>query len=268
MLVALVVILTAAVGVLGVATVNLYLGSGPSSSGRQASPARAFPGEAVDPRRFEVMEERLASLRDENEGLQEQIADLNRMVVRLREGPAAGAPAPPNPAAGTEGDPPAGYPYASGRERDAAGGFVITPEDEAFIEEVQHRIRERQRFDGLTRNAMSRLDRRARTGELAEIPADRRDQVEAIVRKYVTASDAVVNRYLRSPDENDAPLAPDERRDRVQDERTQLAAQLQRDLEPLLGAEDARRAADTVIAPAGTARGLRDGERFRTQPGR
>lgn len=270
MLVGLVVILTAAVGALGVATVNLYLDGGSQPSARQPVPARTAAAEAVDARRFQVLEERLAAMRDENEVQQRRIAELDRLVARLREQPSSGSTsAEPSPGGGPGLDGAATYPWTTGRERDASGNFIVTPEDEAFVEEVQRRIRERQRVEGMTRNAMSRLDRLARTGEMAEIPAEKRGKVEEIVRKYVLASDAVVNRFLRSPDEAERALGAEERRDRVQDERVVLSADLQRDLEPLLGAEDARRAADTVIAPTGGARGgLREGGRFRTPPGR
>ena len=263
MLVGLIVVLTAAVGALAVATINLYLDDTGAEPRRQAAPSRT-PGEvAVDPRRLSVLEERLASLRDENEGFRTRQKELERLVARLREAP------PPQGGStdGSGGGPaPSGwntYPPGEERPRAADGGFVITEEDEAYFEEVQRRIQERRRVDNLARGAMARIERLARTGEIAAVPEESRDKVEGIVKKYVQASDSIVRQYFRNTDDEVRKLTSDQKRELVQDKREVLRADLQRDLEPVLGAADASRAAESVLA---SSFGLRNARERRFQP--
>jgi hypothetical protein len=254
MIVVLVVLLIAAVAVLGVTTLRLQerldhrLSARADTGGRDVSPA-------------ELAAQRDAAARVGV--LERQVSDLTRELARVRDraapGAAAGAGTHGGGAHASPGDGPA-RPAGSGSDdasdddydgftpaRDSGGSFVITSEDEAYFEAVQEKIQQRRRLDGMVNNTMRRVERLATRGEMGALTDNVRAQIEPIVREYVHLSDDMLQRYLRKPTGEIAALDQQQRRDRMDAERTVAVAQARDRLTPILGAVDAEKVAETVI---------------------
>lgn len=263
MLVGLVIVLTAAVGALGVATLNLYLDSDQQPQRKPVAPMRSSPP-AIDPVRVERLEESLSTVLAEKEALRRQLREVERQLAALRDArPGVTAPPPSDTSGGSDG----GYatPFdADGRARNPDGSFVITDDDEEFYRQIQERIRLKQRIDGATLGVMRRVDRLAENGEIGALAEPQRDGVEKIVRRFVTERDTMVARYLRSPDGDLQTVPLGERRTRLVEAQKALVADIQRELEPLIGPEDARRVADGALA---TTWGLKRSELSRNRFG-
>ncbi|MHC4548173.1 MAG: hypothetical protein ACYTEZ_05285 [Planctomycetota bacterium] len=240
MLVGLVVFLTAAVGVLAIATYNL------SSEVDSLRQARTFEGGTVrrpvepspDAARISTLEERLARLTREVERAGRPAAATPPLAAREPVPPSTGEA--PRPRAEVDSAL-----SASERPRDAEGRFVLTEQDEELFLALQQRAERRRRIDATTRNIMRRLDRMATKGDI-QVLQDR-EKVEAVLKNYITAGDDLVTRYLRQPPADIKALDPQERREQLGAERDRLVEQAQLDLEPLLGQQDAAAVAEASL---------------------
>jgi hypothetical protein len=248
MLVTLVVVLTGAVGVLAIVTMNLHAEVKAQAGRRPGDPARVVePGPAGGAEAARV------------EALERQIAELGREVKRLRERPPAALAAP----AGVETDAaasPAAEPgdqlpsagaedllNAAARPRGADGAFLLTEEDEALFLALQKKVQERQRIEGMTRNMMRRIERLSSRGEIAVLDEHKRAQLEPILQRFMIAGDQLVSRYVRDPSPDVSNLTTEQRRDMVQAERDVLVEKAVMEMAPLLGDADALKVAEESL---------------------
>jgi hypothetical protein len=254
LLVGLVLVLFVAVAALGVAVYKLG-DSAPSS--RPPPPARTA---AVIPEHDPAVAAREAEFERRITLLQEELAAVKR---ELRSRPTVPAATPPVESGGG-GVGEGGFVSAPGvRPRDPEGQLVVTEEDAEFFAKVQEKVLRQQRIDGQTRSAMARVDRMITRGEIAPLAADRKLEVERVLGKYVGAGDDLTQRLLRTPDDEAKGLTSEQRRDELSQARTQLLAAAQQELEPLLGADDAKRIAEESLQrPWGLGR---QGRRFEDQ---
>ncbi len=239
LLTALVLVLLVAVAALGIAVYELKDAS--TTATRQPPVARqpALPelDSAADARAAE-QDRKIRELLD-------KVASLERQV-RSR-------PATSDTSSGTggggvgEGGPPAIVAAPGVRPRDADGNLILTEEDVELFSKVQEHVLRQQRIDNQVRGVMLRVDRMAGRGEILPLVADRRRDVERVLRKYVAAGDDLTARYLRSPDEEISQLSSEQRRTELTEARTQLVAEAQRELDPVLGPDDARKIADEAL---------------------
>jgi len=233
LLVGLVLVLLVAVAALGIAVYNL---DDPRPA-RDTTPTRSAP--VPDP----AVAAREAELERKLQLLQDELTSVKR---QLSERPAAPKYSPIPSDSGGGGTGEGGLVAAPGvRARDADGQLIITEEDAEFFQKVQEKVLRQQRVDSQTKSAMLRVDRMAGRGEIQPLAADRRAEVEKVLRKYVTAGDEVTARLLRSSD--DGGLTAEQRRDELTQTRGQLLASAQTDLEPILGVDDAKKVAEESL---------------------
>ena len=254
LLVGLVLVLFVAVAAMGIAVYKLGDNAAPS---RLPPPARTA---AVIPEHDPALAAREAEFERRITLLQDELAAVKR---ELRARPAPSTASPPVEAGGG-GAGEGGFVSQPGvRPRDLEGNLILTEEDVEFFAKVQEKVLREQRVDGQTRSAMARVDRMVTRGEIAPLAADRKLEIERVLRKYIAAGDDLTQRLLRTPDEEVKGLTSEQRRDELSQARTQLLAVAQQDLEPLLGADDAKRVAEESLQrPWGLGR---QGRRFEDQ---
>lgn len=255
LLTVLVLVLLVAVAALGVAVYELK-DAGPSAS-RQPPVARPSALPELD----SAAEARAAEQDRKIRELLDKVASLDRQI---RSRPVTSET--PSGAGGGgvgEGGPPAIVAAPGVRPRDATGNLVITAEDVEFFSKVQEHVLRQQRIDNQVRGVMLRVDRMAGRGEILPLAADRRADVERVLRKYVAAGDDLTARYLRSPDEEVSQLSSEQRREELTQARTELVAAAQGELDPVLGPDDAKKIADEALQrPWGLGR---TGRRFESE---
>ncbi len=235
LLVGLVLVLLLAVAGLGIAVYNL---DDPRPT-RETAAARSAP--APDP----AAAAREVDLERKVQRLQDELASVKRQLL---DRPAAPKTSPTPSESGGGGTGEGGLVAAPGvRPRDADGQLIITEEDAEFFQRVQEKVLRQQRVDSQTKSAMLRVDRMAGRGEIAPLAADRRAEIERVLRKYVTLGDDLTARLLRSPDESVSGMTTEQRRDELSQARTQLLAGAQTDLEPILGIDDAKKVAEESL---------------------
>jgi hypothetical protein len=233
LLVGLVLVLLVAVAALGIAVYNL---DDPRPA-RETAATRSTP--VPDP----AAAAREAELERTLQLLKDELASVKR---QLSERPAAIKVSPVPVTSGGGGTGEGGFVSAPGvRPRDAEGQLVITEEDAEFFQKVQEKVLRQQRVDSQTKSAMLRVDRMAGRGEIQPLAADRRAEIEKVLRRYVMAGDDVTARLLRSPE--DGGLTAEQRRDELTQARSQLLAGAQTDLEPILGVDDAKKVAEESL---------------------
>jgi hypothetical protein len=239
MLVGMVLFLTLIVGILIIVVVDL---SGEISDRRLDRPgttgARTGGGEpSVRPEEMAKLESRLGDLALQSNRLVDRLGRTEKElraaraeISRLRRGSGEGTDGP------LPEDTGDARPFLDDPSRDEAGEFDITEEDEEYFVAIQKRIERKRRVTGLTRNVMRRIDRMVEKGEIGTVDASVRAEIEQTVRSFVAAGDDIVTRYVREPVET---LSPDERKNRMSDERDKLVAEAQAALTPLVGEQDA-----------------------------
>ena len=245
MLVTLVVILTAAVGVLGIATYNLS--SAMDAQGSRRAPRRragARPGsdDAREAERMLTMERQIAELTTELKRLR----DRPPQVIKV---PGEGSARVPDASSSGDGPYAGGSGVLSGADhpRDAEGEFLLTDEDEALFLALQRRVQERQRIDGMTRNIIRRVERLASRGEIGALDDHKKAELEPIIQRYVVAGDHLVSRFVREPTEDIQSLTAEQRRDMIQNERDVLVEKAVLEMAPLLGDADALKVAEESL---------------------
>lgn len=112
---------------------------------------------------------------------------------------------------------------------------------------MQEKVLRSQRIDSQAKSAMLRVDRMAQRGEIALLAADRRAEVEAVLRRVISQGDDLTQKLLRSPTEEVAGLTGEQRRDELAQARTQLLAAAQSELEPIVGGDDAKKIAEESL---------------------
>jgi len=253
LLTGLVLVLFIAVAVLAIAVYKMDgNGTGPARQPPAARPAVQL----VDPSasRDNEQDKRIMTL-------MEEIASLKR---ELQSRPAVPVASPPSDVAGGggpgEGGPPPLAPSPGVRQRDLNGELVITEEDVELFQKVQEHVLRQQAVDNQTRSVMLRVDRMGGRGDIVPLTGDHRREVEAVLRKYVASGHDLTGRYLRSPDPDIEELDTEQRRERLMQGRTELVAQARRELEPMVGVEDAQKIAEEALQrPWGLGR---NGRRF------
>jgi hypothetical protein len=251
LLTVLVLVLFVAVAALGIAVYKLD--DGPRTSREAAAPRTVTT--VPDP----VAAAREAELERKIKFFEEEIAALKR---ELRSRPAVPSPVPMEAGGGGLGE--GGVVGVPGvRTRDANGQLVITEEDTEFFTRVQEKVLRQQRIDSQIRGAMLRVDRMIGRGEIQPLATDRKQEVERILRKVIGQGDDLSSRLLRSPDADTGGLTSEQRRDELTQQRTQLLASAQQELEPILGVDDAKKIAEESLQrPWGLGR---SGRRFEDQ---
>lgn len=239
LLTALVLVLVIAVAALGIAVYKL--GDRDATAARQPITSRTSQRPDLDP----VAEARAAEQDRKIRELLDKVAYLERQV-RSRPEPSA---TPSNAGGGGTGEGgPTPIVSAPGvRPRDPDGNLIITEEDVEFFSKVQEHVLREQRIDNQTRGVMLRVDRMAGRGEILALAPDRRNEIERVLRKYVAAGDDLTARYLRSPDEEVRDLTGEQRREELTRARTQLVVEAQKELDPVLGPDDAKKIADEAL---------------------
>ena len=245
MLTGLVVVLAAFVGILGIAVLNLWsdISALQSRRGSEGSGSRGLVvQEGPDSIRVKELEGRVTTL-------QREIGHLRNSVRAARNDAAAAVARRDDDDRDDRLDGPSSdiVLTAPDRQKDGAGKFLISEEDEDFFIAIQDRVQRRRRIDGMTRNVMRRVDRLASRGEIQALPDDRREVVEKTIRKYVVAGDDLVTTYVRDPVERIRGMTSEERRDMLANERSDLVAAAQQDLVPLLGEIDAAKVAEQSL---------------------
>jgi len=269
MLVGLVLLLTGAVAVLGamvyrlqddVAAVSARRGAGASSARAAVRPdGAAARVESLDERLEGVVSE-LAALRAESSRLareQRRLEDAVRKHRRLSAGDADGSGSGPGSARPSDGNVLA----SADRARDGDGGFVITEEDEEFFVALQKRVDRRRRIDGMSKNLMRRVRMLEQNAEIDPLDEIAREGVANVLAQYVQASDDLVSRFVRNPDEEHKKLTAEERREAMARERGRLVDAASVELERLLGSMQAEKVIERTIAR--TYRFRRTSPRFR-----
>ncbi|MHC5044213.1 MAG: hypothetical protein ACYTGI_17770 [Planctomycetota bacterium] len=244
MLVGLVVFLTAAVGLLGVTTYNL---SDEVGSLRQRAPAgsgRRAVAETPDSDRIQKLERDTSRLLQEVERLRRKVAARPLVVP---------APSGESKSSGGSEDLGARVPdtesllTAGRRDRDAAGKFVLTDEDEELFLALEKRAQRRRRIESTTRNVMRRIERLAQKGDIQALAAQDKPKVEGVLKRYVEAGDDLITRYLREPTDDIKALSINDRRQQLSVDRDQLVEQAALELAPLLGSTDATAVAEASL---------------------
>ncbi|MHC4134186.1 MAG: hypothetical protein ACYS0K_04295 [Planctomycetota bacterium] len=242
MLVGLVVFLTAAVGVLAIATYNLSEEVGTLRQRSPAGPGRRVVVESPDTARIEKLERHTSGLLQEIDRLRRKVAV--RPVVAPRPSAETG------PSAGSEDarvPDSEGLLTAARRDRDPSGKFVLTDEDEELFLALEKRAQRRRRIESTTRNVMRRVERLAQKGEIQAISPTDNAKVEGVLRRYVEAGDDLISRYLREPSEDIKALSLNDRRQQLAGDRDQLVEQAALELAPLVGAADATTVAEASL---------------------
>jgi hypothetical protein len=242
LLTALVLVLVVAVSALGVAVYKL--GDASDASARQPLPTR--PAVVREPSPAD--EARIAEQDRKIRQLLDEVASLRR-ELRSRpepEGASSGSPASGGGGA-VEGGPAPVVAAPGVRPRDGDGNLIITEEDVEHFAKVQEHVLRQQRIDNQTRGVMLRVDRMASRGEILPLAPDRRREIERVLRKYVAAGDDLTARYLRSPDDEVRDLTSEQRRDELTRARGALVTEAQRELDPILGPDDAHKIADEAL---------------------
>lgn len=264
MLVGLVVFLTAAVGVLGITIYNLSEEVGRLRQRGQAGPGRrVVASEIPDSARIEKLERHTSGLLQEIERLRRKVAA--RPVVVPPPSGAADSPAGSEPVRVTD---PEEHLTAFGRDRDGAGKFIITEEDEELFLALERRAQRRRRIESTTKNVMRRIDRMAQKGEIQALPVQDRAKVEGVLRRYVEAGDDLITNYLREPSAEIKALSLTDRRAQLSADRDSLVDRAAAELAPLVGSADATAVAESSLqSPWGRRPGLgsrrMDGSRLR-----
>ncbi len=250
MLVGLVLFLTASIAVLGAVVYRLSDDVATVSArrpGRDAHVRAATkPEPGAEASRVETLEDRmarvvseLASLRDESRRL---AREQERAAARKHRRPSASSDSTNPDAAGNT------ILAAADRMRDGEGGFVITEEDEDFFLALQKRVDRRRRIEGMTKNLMRRVKTLVDNSEIDALTVETQPGVEAALGRYVVASDDMVTRYVRKPDEELKKLTAAERRERMAVERERFVEDARVDLERILGNAQAQKVLDRTVA--------------------
>jgi hypothetical protein len=231
MLVGLVLVLTVAVGALGVAVLNL---SDQIAAGSRRGAVVARKG-AEEP----------AVHREEIDTLLKQVSKLTRELESVRADQRQTASALARSLARRSGSDSG--PKGDGRIDDKAPdlnrplsdpNFAVTAEDEAWYTAVKEAVDRKRRIKGQLTNTMRRIDRLASSGAINPVPATERAGVEKIVLNYVTAADDLLTRYVRKPSEELKALAGDQRREAMRKDRDEIVKEAERELLPILGDVD------------------------------
>ena len=259
MLVILVLVLLAAVAVMGVGVAELYWpASGASSASdrdsRRRDSRRGVAGSESASERMASLESELAraetaaSRREATlRKLQIRVSDLAR---RLAAASVSGARDPKSNGSGgahiVKGDDlPAGL--AGPRPRDEDGRFIISEEEMSYHRAVQGEIDRQRRVDGQVRNYGRRIESLVTRGDIATVPPEKRLDIDRILRNFVKLNDELVTTYVRSPSDDIRALSSEERREQLRTEREKFGAEALRALEPILGEADAAKVAERVF---------------------
>jgi hypothetical protein len=239
MLTIFVVLLTAAIGGLGLYVLRLSDRVAENASGRARSAVPVAPTD--EPLRAEMkrLEERLAAADDRIRQLRR---DLEFAAMREREtAREAGSDAatPPPPSREIEGAPP----------RDASGAYLFTFTEEEIerAAALQREVERRRRVEGMVRAAMRRVDGLVAKGEIGPLFEERRAQVQEIIQRYLAEADALVQKHIRNPDPGAELVTGERRRELLTGERERMGLALRQDLLPILGQRDAEQVAESVL---------------------
>jgi hypothetical protein len=243
MIVGLVLILTLAVSVLAVVSfgLNQRLDARlPRHSAEESARRASSTSPLAD--RLTLLEGQLDELREEVVWLrreQEVLRNARLSAARISrgEGDAAPSPGPERPPAAGPGEEVPGF--GADAQRGPDGDFQITAEEEAYFMAIQRRVERRRRIDGLTRSLLRRVDRMVTNGEIGELRAETRRDVERAIRDYVSAGEDIVARYVRQPSEEVAQLSSDEKREAMRIEREAVITSARQALANVLGPQDA-----------------------------
>lgn len=232
---ALLLLLTAAVAGLGLYAWHLggridERGGSRTAAARSESREEGYAGE------------RMQRLEREIDRLQSELDRVGREPAGGREAGGAEVPAQAPAAEPKE-------PFVP--EKDAAGDWIITPEAEEYFIALQQRADRRRRVDAMARASMRRIDALVSKNEIAALREETRTQIDAVVRRYAAATDDVYQKYFRDPQEEPAGMTGEERREAIRRDRDALFAQALRDLEPIVGGNDAKRIAESSFQIGG-----------------
>lgn len=252
MLVALSLVLVVAVAYLGLSLSDL------SSRVEQERRARARdtrddvrPAAVSDDpstRKLALLEKRLNDARDENASLKSSLARLERQLSELTRQvalAASNAPGDPPPDGATQ--PYAGPALPTEIRRDEKGEFVISQEEMDYIRAVQAKIDRERRIEGQTRNYLRRIDSLVTRKDIDEIPAEKRAQLEKVLRHFVTLNDDLVTAYVRDPSDAIKNLDEATKRDQLSAQREKYAQQAKAALAEVLPPGDVAKVAERVF---------------------
>ena len=242
MLVTLVLFLTVVTAVLGVFLFNLYEEVKSRTTSRTTAVQPDRPAHtAADPARVTNLEQKLSGLLSEMERLRKDQAKTRRALVEAARvaptGNTAPGPAPVQPSHG-------GY-----ADRNRGGGeFVVTDEDIAYFRAVQERVQREQRIDSVVKSSLRRIERLARSGDIAALDDASRARVSEVLRGYAVSQDDLVTRYYRSPNEIVGALTPEQKRDAMKEDRAALATATQQEFVGIVGEKDAEVLAERTLS--------------------
>ena len=238
MLVGLLVFLTAVVGVLAVMLFQLQDEVDAQSRSRPSSSSRTPAPEGADPEMVAKLDRRVSALLRQIDELRAQHRETVRAIARAA------------PAAKPKGSDDTRIPSAReelARATRRAGDIAVTEQDEAFYIAVKNSVDRKTRIKGLFDTTMRRFDRLAANGTFLAVEGEDRKKVEAAILKYVTATDSMLTRYYRKPNEQIKALPLDQRREGSKAERETINAQAQTDLAVVLGPDQAQIVADKML---------------------
>ncbi len=262
MLVFLVLALLAAVAVLGVMMVNLSSSVSDAAqasdrdsrrgASRRGGASSESPADRIALLESELARAKSAATRREEtlRKLQLRVSDLGR---RLAAGARAGGSGDSSSSNGSRGgarivkaeDMPPGM--GSTHPRDEDGKFIISEEEMGYHRAVQGEIDRQRRIDGQVRNYDRRIDSLVTRGDIAIVAAEKRPDIDKILRRFVTLNDDLVTHYVRSPTEEVRALSTEDRRERRREEREKFGADALAALTPILGDADAAKVAERVF---------------------
>ncbi|MEE8104216.1 MAG: hypothetical protein V3T86_01625 [Planctomycetota bacterium] len=122
---------------------------------------------------------------------------------------------------------------------------VITDQEIDRAIALQKQVDRRRRLRGMVRSVMRRLDNMIKRDEMAPLEIDEHNLVEAVILKYMAASDDLMTLYFREPGWGIREMGPSFRRALLKTEREKLQADAAVEVNELL--EDDR---GTKIAKA------------------
>jgi hypothetical protein len=131
--------------------------------------------------------------------------------------------------------------HREARPRDANGDVIVTDEDVEFFLKVHERVLRQRRIDSSARGAMLQVDLMEEQKEINRLPDNRRKSVAVILWKYAAIAYDLDECYLRAPDERVSNLPREQRWEELADARAQLVSDGQRELDAVVGADDARK---------------------------
>ncbi len=249
LLVGLILALTAAVGALWVSHSSLSEDIDAKLQRRTSGPSRGTASEEVHAAQLRALETRLKNLGAEVSKLRAENSDLVGAFDRLRRArPVSTKSKDPN-ATGAEGDPRLALPG-----RDNEGDYAFTQEDEEYFMALQKRVERRRRLEGMTRNLMRRIDRLVRNNEMTAMGDGVREKVESAIRVYVESNDDLVTVFVREPSADVKSLSPEERRNRLNDEREKINNETQRVLAGVIGSDSAALVVERTVARTSSVR--------------